>query len=79
MRKYKIVKMPIEAWENFNKKKAKMEETIKQETKKQKFNIPFTNFANFISQKPTSYVYADELVNYFVGNRRKKKQGGFLL
>jgi hypothetical protein len=80
MKKYKMVKMPLEAWENLKKKKYEMEEAIKQETNKPKFKIPFTNFTSFISEKPTRYIYNDELVNYFVGNSRKKKRtGGMLL
>lgn len=76
MKKYKLIKMPYEAWERFNKKKTRMEETIKFETKRPNVNIKFTKFMNFISEKPTSYVYPDELVSYFL---KRKSKGGFLL
>lgn len=76
MKKYKSVRIPLEAWDNLNKKKAKMESTIKEVTKKQK-NIKFANFLRFVSSKPTDYVYPDEIVDYFC--RVRKKKGGFLI
>jgi len=75
---YKTLKIPFEAWEGFNSKKMKMEETIQKITKKPKVNIKFTNFMRFISQKPTDYVYPDELVNYFI-KKKNKKEGGFFI
>jgi hypothetical protein len=78
MKRYKVIKIPTEAWENFNKKKLKMEDTIKEVTKAPKIHIQFTNFMKFMSQKPTRYVYPDELVNYFT-KKKTKKMGGFLV
>jgi hypothetical protein len=73
-KRYKTIKLPLEAYLNFINKKAKMENTIKEVTKKPT-NIKFTNFFRFISQKPTDFVYPEELVNYFCKYKRKRQEG----
>jgi len=71
-KKYKIVRMPSEAWDDFSKKRNAIEEVIRKETKKPD-NIKLTDILRYFSQKKI-YMYNDELLNFFVKRKRKKTE-----
>jgi hypothetical protein len=69
MKKYKLVRMPIEAFDNFNKKKIILDGILKDEKIPNK--LKFTDTLRFFSQKPT-YVYNEEVLDYYKRKKRRK-------
>jgi hypothetical protein len=69
-KKYKHPRMPIEAWEGFNRKKTVLEQMAKENNMKAKVN--FTDVLKFFSQKQT-IVYPEELTSYFNNRKIKRK------
>ena len=70
MARYKPVRMPIEAYNNFNRKGKIIEEVLKKYYKNK--NVKRTDVLKFYSQKPI-YIYDDELINFFVKNKRERR------
>lgn len=70
MARYKPIRMPIEAYNSFDRKGKVIQEVLKRNG--QKKIIKRTEVLNFYSQKPI-YIYDDEVLNFFI--RKKKKRG----
>ena len=73
-KKYNVLRFPEEVKMGFIKKKIQMENTLKKITKKDNVKLKMTDVMRFFSQKP-AYVYNDELLNYFMKNKKKSKGG----
>lgn len=69
MARYKPVKMPREAYDNYMRKIKAMEETLAKEGKKN-IKIHFTDGVRFFSQRPV-YLENQELVEYFLKKKRR--------
>lgn len=62
-RKYKVVRMPIEAYLKEKNKADEMSKRLQQLLKKSK-RIPMTSYFKFRADKPI-FIYDEELVNLF--------------
>lgn len=70
-RRYKPVRIPIEAYNGLMNKKMVFENILKEELKKPKVRFTFADTLRFVSNKKV-FVYNDELVN-FIRNKKNKK------
>ena len=77
MRKYKPVRIPIEAYNNLQNKKNIYQEILKQETKKNK-RFTFADTLRFISGKKI-FVYNDELINFMKNKKNKRNKPGQII
>ena len=68
-RKYKDVRMPLEAYKNFMVKKERMENVIKKITNKLKYKIPLTKVFIITSKTPIT-IHDENLINLV----KKKKR-----
>jgi len=68
-RRYKSVRVPIEAYENFGNKKNIIEQILKEEKIYKKFTLADT--MRYLSQKKL-FIYNDEVVNFL---KNKKNRG----
>jgi hypothetical protein len=66
-KRYKLIRVPEEAYYGFNKKKVILESILKEELRKEK-RVTFADTLRFFSQKPT-FVFNQEFVNFY----KKKK------
>lgn len=71
MKKYKLVRLPIEAYDGLMNKKNIMENMLRHELKKDKVRFTFADTARFLSNKKI-FIYNDELLDFI---KRKKKNG----
>jgi hypothetical protein len=69
MRKYKPVRLPIEAYEGFKMKKDIMENMLRAELKKPKIKLSLADTMRFVANKKV-YFNIDELVNIKKNKRR---------
>lgn len=74
IKKYKYTKLPLEAWENFNKKKIVLNDLAKEQFKEYNTKISLADTFRFFSQKPI-FVYNDEFVKFFLKDKQKKFKG----
>lgn len=56
MTKYKSVRMPFEAWENFKRRKEEMERELTRLKGGQKISIPLTNILVESSKRPIFFM-----------------------
>ena len=75
MKKYKPIRLPVEAYEKWNNRRLAIQQTVRNETNKQNIKVKMTDVMRFFSQRP-NYVYNEELVSYF--SKIKRKKGGIL-
>lgn len=69
-RKYKIGRIPIDAYENFARKRNALQEILKEE--KINKNVKLADTLRFFSQKKID-IYNSEVVTYFKNRRKKLK------
>ena len=72
--RYKMVRVPIDVYEDWSLKKDKIQEKVIKTTKKPQ-NISMTNVLRFYGKKQT-YIYDDELLSFFKKAKRGKKHNG---
>ena len=75
-KRYKPMRIPLEAYENFDRKRKEIQETLNKELKKNK-TIHLTDTIKFFSQRP-SYIYNDELLAYFTKRKKRKEAVSFI-
>lgn len=75
MKKYKSVRVPIEAYEGFGMKKNAIEQILKEEKINKRFTIADT--MRYLSKKKM-FIYNDEVLN-FVRNKKNKKENTRLI
>ena len=73
MKRDKLVRFPIDAWEKWFQKKKQIENVIKMETNKN-VNVPMTHVFRFYGNRQ-NFMWNDEVVNYFLNKRRRKMNG----
>lgn len=74
MPKYKPMRVPVEAYNNLVQKKSKMEEAIRNITKRNNISIPLTKVLTAITSNKIS-IRDEDLINLGVkGWRRRHKQ-----
>jgi hypothetical protein len=78
VRKYKPVRIPIEAYNGLMNKRSIFETMLKEELKKPKTRFTFADTLRFVSNKKI-YVYNDELVNFIKNKKNKKTNGAKLI
>jgi len=76
-RRYKFVKIPMEAYDGFYKKKQVLENIVKKEMKKDK-RVSYADTLRFFSQKPV-FVYNEEFIKFYKKQRPKRTKGGFII
>jgi hypothetical protein len=68
MKKYKVVRIPVEAYLKEKSKADEMNKRLSQLLKKNK-RIPMTSYFKFRAERPM-FIYDDELLNYFGKSKR---------
>ena len=77
-KRYKMVRVPEDVFEDWQKRKNKIQERIKIATNKPK-KISLTGVLKFYGRRK-AYIFDDEVVNFFNDSKRKKsKLGGEIL
>ena len=78
-KRYKMVRIPEEVWEDWLKRKDRIQDRIKIATNKPK-KVSLTSVLRFYGKRK-AYIFDDEVVNFFSNINRKKKQkfGGDIL
>jgi hypothetical protein len=69
MKKYKLIRIPTEAYEKEKRKANEMNNRLSEITKKPR-RIPMTQYFKFRAERPM-FIYDDELINYFTKSKRK--------
>lgn len=77
VKKYKMVRVPEDVFEDWKKRKNKIEQRLKMATNKPK-KVSLTNVLKFYGKKKI-YLWDDEVVNFFNNNKRKNKFTGDML
>jgi hypothetical protein len=75
--KYKMIRVPIEVWEDWFNKKKKIQERVKFVTKKNS-KISMIGVLKFYGKRQ-GYIFDDEVVNFFKEGKRNKIFSGELL
>jgi hypothetical protein len=75
MKKYKSMRVPMEAYEGLGLKKSAIEQILKEEKINKRFTIADT--LRYLSKKKM-FIYNDEVIN-FVKNKRNKKENTRLI
>jgi hypothetical protein len=74
MKKYRMFKFPEDVWNNWNNRKNKIEKRIYEKTGKKK-KVPMTDVIRFYGKRK-SYIWDEEVINFFMRKKGKKNRGG---
>jgi hypothetical protein len=77
VRHYKMVRIPLEVWEDWFKRKMKIEERINLSTHK-KHRISLTSVLRFYGKRK-AYIFDDEVLNFFKNSKKRKNNSMELL
>ena len=75
-KKYKMVRVPEDVFEDWKKRKNKIEERLKTTTNKPK-RVTLTNVLKFYGKKKM-YIWDDEVINFFNNEKKRKFKGEML-
>ena len=74
---YKMVRLPEDVWKSWVNRKEKIQERVKNTTKKNK-RVTMTNVLRYYGNRKIN-IWDDELVSYFYKKNKKNKFNGALI
>jgi len=74
--RYKMIRVPLDVWEDWFKRKERIQQRIKFKTNRSK-NVSLTNVLRFYGKRRT-YLFDDEVLNFFK-NKKTKNMGGEII